>query len=304
LLQLNIRMTGCAFSRHVLAAVAASLIAAACGGSTATGPSSAAAGRRSFTVMTYNIQHGLDANGRYNLQGAVDVIGRLQPDIVGLQEVTRNHPSFNCDDQPSLIADGLQRSSGRSWSVVYEREWFTPDRSCLDKGVGSDVETEGLAFLAQSSLVTVQSVPLIKTRLGLAARTASAVTAPVIVTHLASGSTAGPDRAAQLGQLLPWAAGQGIPRILMGDLNAQPGASELQALTAEYRDAWNDALAAGVARGVMTGDSRVRGGRLDYVLYAGDLQVDSAEIVDTTALLGIRAEVSDHRPVVVRFSTR
>jgi len=46
--------------------------------------------------MTYNIQHGLDANGRYNLQGVVDVVSRLRPDIVGLQEVTRNHPSFNC----------------------------------------------------------------------------------------------------------------------------------------------------------------------------------------------------------------
>jgi endonuclease/exonuclease/phosphatase family metal-dependent hydrolase len=294
-------MMGCAVPRHVL--IVTSLITVACGGSTMSSPSSVAA-RHSFTVMTYNIQHGLSANGRYNLQGAIDVISRVQPDIVGLQEVTRNHPSFNCDDQPALIADGLQRATGRGWSVVYEREWFTPDRSCLDRGAGTDVETEGLALLAPTSLVNVQSVPLIKTRLGLSARTSSGVPVPVIVTHLASGSTAGADRAAQLTQLLPWAMGQGVPRILIGDLNAQPGASELQSVVAEYRDAWTDALAAGVARGVMTGDSRVSGGRLDYVVYAGDLQVDSAEIVDTTLLLGIRSEVSDHRPVVVRFSTR
>jgi endonuclease/exonuclease/phosphatase family metal-dependent hydrolase len=187
--------------------------------------------------------------------------------------------------------------------VVYEREWFTPDRSCLDRGVGNDVETEGLVLLAPGSLVNVQSVPLFNTRLGLAART-SGVPAPVIVTHLASGSAAGPDRSAQLAQLLPWATGQGTPRILIGDFNAQPGASELQPIATEYRDAWNDAVTAGLARGVVTGDSRVRGGRLDYVLYAGEVQVDSAEIVDTTQLLGIKTEVSDHRPVVVRFSTR
>lgn len=293
---------GCSFRRRLPALLAVSLIMSACGGSSATSPSSLAA-RRAFTVMTYNIQHGLDANGRYNLQGAVDVISRVQPDIVGLQEVTRNHPSFNCEDQPSLIADGLQRATGHTWSVVYEREWFTPDRSCLDRGVGTDVETEGLALLAPSALVNVQSVPLFNTRLGLASRTAG-VPAPVIVSHLASGSTASTDRAAQLAQLLPWARGQGTPRILIGDFNAQPGASELQPVAAEYRDAWNDAVAAGLARGVVTGDSRVRGGRLDYVLYVGDLQVDSAEIVDTTQLLGIRTEVSDHRPVVVRFSAR
>jgi endonuclease/exonuclease/phosphatase family metal-dependent hydrolase len=254
--------------------------------------------------MTYNIQHGLDANGRYNLQGVVDVIGRLQPDIVGLQEITRNHPSFNCDDQPKLIAEGVSRATGRAWSVLYEREWFTPDRTCLDRGVGSDVETEGLAFLAPNALVSTQSLPLFNTRLAMTARTAETVLVPVIVTHLASGSSGVSDRTAQLAQLLPWATGLGTPRVLIGDFNSQPGASELQAVLSDYRDAWNDAVSAGSARGVMTGDTRVRGGRIDYVFYApgNNVQVDSAEIVDTTMLLGIKAEVSDHRPLVVRFS--
>jgi len=62
--------------------------------------------------------------------------------------------------------------------VVYEREWFTPDRSCLDRGVGTDVETEGLALLAPGSLTSVQSLPLFNTRLGLAARTAAGVSLP------------------------------------------------------------------------------------------------------------------------------
>ena len=67
--------------------------------------------------MTYNIQHGLDAAGRYRLQGAIDVISRLQPDLVGLQEVTRNHPAYNCDDQPERLRNGLQQATGRPWTV-------------------------------------------------------------------------------------------------------------------------------------------------------------------------------------------
>ena len=67
----------------------------------------------------------------------------------------------------------------------------------------------------------------------------------------------------------------------------------------ENRDAWLDAVAAGVARGVVTRDTRVRGGRIGYVFYASgsDVQVESAEIVDTTLLLGVRTD-ADHRPVL------
>lgn len=54
--------------------------------------------------MTFNIQHGIDGTSRYNLQRAIDTIARVQPGIVGLREVTRNHPSYACDDQPARIA--------------------------------------------------------------------------------------------------------------------------------------------------------------------------------------------------------
>jgi endonuclease/exonuclease/phosphatase family metal-dependent hydrolase len=295
---------GCRSPRYVVVLLWLAAVAlASCGGGSLSGPSSATS--RTFTVMTFNIQHGLDSAGRYRLQGAIDVIARLQPDLVGLQEVTRNHPFYNCEDQPERLRSGVQQATGRSWSVVYEREWFTPDRTCLDRGVGNDVETEGLAILAPESLIGTQSLPLANTRLGLVART-GIVPVPVVVTQLASGAAGIGDRAAQVSQLLPWAAALGTPRILMGDMNAQPVTGELTSLAGEYRDAWADAMAAGLARGVITGDTRVRGGRIDYVFYAGGpaVELESAEIVDTTALLGVTSEVSDHRPVLVRFRLR
>src|SRR5205823_1180805 len=133
----------------------------------------------------------------------IETIARLQPDLVGVQELTRNHPAYNCDDQPALIAAGLQQATGRPWRSTYVREWLTPDHSCLDRGAGSDVETEGLGMFSVDSLGATQDLPLFNSRLGLAARTPGGI--PVIVTQLASGTAATGDRLAQLGQLLPWA---------------------------------------------------------------------------------------------------
>jgi len=265
-------------------------LAASCGGST-TAPSSAR--NRAFTVMTFNVQHGLDFSGKYDLQRAVDAIASMSPDLVALQEVTRNHPSYGCDDQARLIAQRLEQTTSRSWRYIYQQQWFTPDRSCVDTGRGDGPETEGLAFLAPQSLGGETSLALWNGAIGYAANTA-AVPTMVIGTHLASGLTLVDDRTRQLAQLLPWARSLGVPRILVGDFNARPDTPELQPVFAEYRDAWADAVAAGLAHGVMSGDTRIRGGRIDYVLYVGDtLRVLDAQIVDTTA--------SDHRPVVIRF---
>lgn len=266
----------------------------ACGGSP-VGPSAADRGSSSFTVMTFNIQHGLDFNGRYNLQGDIDTIARVQPDLVALQEVTRNHPSYRCEDQPRVIAQGLEQATGRSWRTWYQQAEFTADRTCQTNGTGDGPETEGVAFFAPASIEQVGSQPIINTAVAMAAR--SGVTPPIVTTHLASGAAQLANRTTQVSQLLSWAPGVGVPRILVGDFNARPDAPEIQPVLTQYRDAWVDALGAGTAAGVMSGDTRVRGGRIDYVLYTGDgLSVLSAETVDTLA--------SDHRPLVVRFGRK
>src|SRR5437867_12533394 len=80
---------------------------------------------RTFRVVTYNIHKGADRQGHYNLDWTIEAIRRLNPDIVGVQEAMRNHPDFNCDDQPALIAEGLRRRTGRPWTQVYEKAWIT-----------------------------------------------------------------------------------------------------------------------------------------------------------------------------------
>ena len=252
-------------------------------------------------VMTFNIQHGIDGTSRYNLQRAIDTIARVQPDIVGLQEVTRNHPSYACDDQPARIASGLRASTGQTWDVVYEQEWFTPDVSCQRAGKGTGPETEGLSFLTRRSMSGATMVPLADSRIGLQVAVQDVYMLPVAVTHLSSGAAKASARTQQIDRLMSWARGFGQPLILMGDFNTDPQAPELQSILAGFRDAWSDAVAAG--RTVGAGMTQ-RSTRVDYIFYApgSSMTLESAEFVDTAALIGVVA--SDHQPLVATFTVR
>lgn len=251
--------------------------------------------------MTFNIQHGIDGRERYNIQSAIDTIARVQPDIVGLQEVTRNHPYYACDDQPVRIADGVRAATGQNWDVTYQQEWFTPDVSCQASGRGDGKETEGLAFLTRRGLGGVATTTLPDTRIGLQTTVRDAYGLPVVVTHLASGGSAGALRRQQLDKLLAWTASFGAPIIMMGDFNAGPDNAEMQPVFAGFHDAWSDALQLGHA----TGNANSHGSnRIDYVFFVPGptLSLISAEVVNTAALIGIAA--SDHEPVVATFTVR
>lgn len=256
-----------------------------------------------FRVATFNIHKGANRQGRYDLEGTIEAIQRLDADLVGVQEVMRNHPDFNCDDQPALIARGLRRRTGRPWTHAHAKAWITENRQCLARGRGSDVATEGLAFFAAGPIVASSFVRLSEGRVGLAVRVAAMPHVPVIMTHLAANRENQQGRIREIAVLLPWAARHG-PGLLIGDLNAQPEAHELGPVMARYRDAWADAAARGRAGGVASGSTRPgrRVSRIDYVLYEPnvDLALESAEVIDVSALPRF-GEVSDHQPVVATF---
>jgi endonuclease/exonuclease/phosphatase family metal-dependent hydrolase len=288
-----------------LIVVFTTMLAPGCGGGSAAGPSAVNAATASrapiaLRVMTFNIHHGIDASGRYNLQRAIDAIARAQPDIVGLQEVTRNHPAYACDDQPARIASGLKSSTGQTWAVTYQQEWFTPDVSCQASGRGTGPETEGLVLLTRRIMSPPAFMPLTDSRIGLQVTLSDAYSLPIVVTHLTSGGAETTTRAQQIDRLVGWARGFGEPRIVMGDLNVGPQGPELQPLLSGYRDAWTDAVRIGRANGAGTSKGALR---VDYIFYApgAAMTLDSAEVVDT-AVAGVQA--SDHQPVLATFTVR
>lgn len=279
------------------------LAAVACGSSPSTptaGPTGAttAASSGQLRVATFNIQHGLNNDGAYDLQWAIRTIAALNPDIVGVQELTRNHPAYKCQDQPAEIARGLTQATGRTWGYLYKAEWTTQVDDCK----GDTRETEGNGLFAPQPISETGSVAMWNGRNGLETTLGSARGLPVITTHLQSGLLPenSSDRLRQLSTLLPWTAQQATPRILVCDCNANPQSPEYAQLHAMYHDAWADAVAAGTAKGRMDGITH-KSSRIDYVFFdpGNGLELASMENVETPALIGL--EASDHRPQVAVF---
>lgn len=278
-----------------------------CGSSSPSTPTSPAQNvTLEFRVMTFNIQHGINGASKYDLRWTIDTIARLSPDLVGVQELTRNHATYNCEDQPAKVAEGLTNATGRRWDVVYQQEWFTNTRTCVDSGRGDGVETEGLAFFAPEPLGGTMWTQAWNGRIGLLTRLRRGREIPVIVTHLAHGTQGLSDRMRQLDSLLPWtstAAGSG-PRIFIGDFNFNPESAEYQRLRAEYRDAWEDAASTGRARGRMDGITH-KSSRIDYIFYrpSDAIELLWVETVDTRPFFG-GVDASDHNPVVAAFAVK
>jgi endonuclease/exonuclease/phosphatase family metal-dependent hydrolase len=268
-------------------------------------PATVAASSGAFRVATFNIHKGADEQSRYNLQRTIEAIAALDANVVGLQEVMRNHPWLNCDDQPALIAEGLRRLTGRRWSHLYARSWILDDKDCETHGRGDGVATEGVAILTPDRILATEQTRLPESRAALMVRVASMPDVPVIVTHLAASRRNLAHRIQQIEAILPWADGFG-PGVLLGDFNARAESPEIEPLMSRYKDGWVDAWQRGLIRGPANGGTRPFGtSRIDFVLYAPEapLTVAAAEVVDTTTLPGL-GEVSDHRPVAVTFRPR
>jgi endonuclease/exonuclease/phosphatase family metal-dependent hydrolase len=109
----------------------------------------------------------------------------------------------------------------------------------------------------------------------------------------------------QLAALVPWSMAQGgnAPKILIGDFNSSPGSSEYEQITAQFRDAWTDGMAGGLARGRMDGITH-KSSRIDYVFYvpANVLELKAIENISSAALIG--SEASDHNPLVATFAVK
>ncbi|MGQ9583790.1 MAG: endonuclease/exonuclease/phosphatase family protein [Anaerolineae bacterium] len=226
-------------------------------------------------VMTYNVHRGFNADGALDLEGIARTIEAARPSVLSLNEVSRGR-----------VMDGgvdLLLWLGRRLGMRYE---FGPN-------VGG---VYGNALLSRYPIVGVRNYPFQtfhSERRGCLATAVQVGERQVLflATHLDHEEGAAPERAEQIREVLAlW--GKRQPAILLGDLNAEPGAPELSFL---QPSGWQDAAAALTEKPAATFPAAMPVRRIDYIFLTADLEPLEVQVPTSLA--------SDHRPVVavVRF---
>jgi endonuclease/exonuclease/phosphatase family metal-dependent hydrolase len=260
-------------------------------------------------VMTYNIKHGQtnapctqqaampgqppapDCN--LDLQAAVAVIREHDPDLIGLQEVDRFWARSGYQDEPAVLSAALGMEH-----LCYAANLDHPADNHADRP-----HQYGTLVLSRFPIRTCSNTPLPRTGeneqrgFTLAVIDVRGVTLRFYNTHL---HTTEADRLLQTEAIAQaiGAASAGA-KVVVGDLNARPTATELEPLFARFTDSWAKAGVAGVENpngltspATLGGDPR---NRIDYVLVSSPVEVRAATVpIDAKTRLA-----ADHYPVVV-----
>jgi endonuclease/exonuclease/phosphatase family metal-dependent hydrolase len=229
------------------------------------------AASKPLRVMTYNIHQGLDARFGMDLEAIVDVIKAENPDVVVLNEVNRARVTNGFVDTLLLISHRLH----------------------MPYVFGANVQDGqyGNALLSHYPILAWDNTPYESNTTEVRGMLRAVVRVgdePItfFATHL--DHLEGPDhvRMEQVTEALHlWG---GAPRaVLLGDLNAEGNAPELQGI---YHAGFLDVLAATGQDGAFTYWDPVPTRQLDFIFLTPDLSLASAWVVPSRA--------SDHLPVV------
>ena len=176
-------------------------------------------------VMTYNIRHGLGADGRVDIGRIADVIASYEPHVVGLQEVDVNKPRSGLVNQADELAQRLGMTASFHACIVDEDERYgiaTLSRLPI-------VETRHVELPVQPKLRRSEPRCALVTRLAWPDETA---TLDVVNTHL---STLFRERGPQTEQL---ACSLGDSHtIIFGDFNCTPWSPAYKTLCCGFHSA-------------------------------------------------------------------
>lgn len=182
---------------------------------------------RTLRVMSYNIHHGCDANGQLQLKEIASLINEDSADIIGLIEVDSVCRRSDKTNQPALLGKMTSRH------VAFVRHFP------FDGGA------YGLALLSKFPITGVKNVriPVMTDENGDTTRALlfAQLTLPdqqqitVAVAHLDYRSKV--SRIRQTNFLMDLIKSRSEPVLLLGDLNATPGAASIQELKTTFVDA-------------------------------------------------------------------
>ncbi|MCH2183498.1 MAG: DUF3472 domain-containing protein [Mariniblastus sp.] len=235
---------------------------------------------RSIRVLAYNIKHGRGNDGQVDLQRSAQVIRRLNPDIVALQEIDSGVTRSGKIDEPAKLA----RMTGLSHHA------FGP---FFDYQGGQ----YGMAVLSRRPIKAQTNHRLPD---GAEPRTSLDVTVAgpqgqawfrLANVHFYRTEA---ERLAQARHLLAQLADRDLPTLIAGDFNSRPGSAVLDL----FAESWT-VPDKGEDRFTFSSERPSR--EIDFILYRPEdaFQVLDIDVIDEPV-------VSDHRPVTLdlRFSNQ
>lgn len=224
-------------------------------------------------VATYNVRFGFDLDGRFAAQEQARLLHRLAPDVVLLNEVDRGWLTTGGHDALEIIAEELglpylmfARAADEVWGNALLSRYPITERASESLPSGSDP-------MGRGQLVAVLNLADDR-RVG------------IVGTHLSHIDDQGDTRVPQARAVAATAAvlrERQVPTVVMGDLNAPPGSSELAAFDPLVRDM--------LPEGTLTYPSDEPTVHLDHVLASSELRRYEVFLPEVT--------LSDHRPVIV-----
>lgn len=225
-----------------------------------------------LTFMTYNMYSGRTPSGGYDLEGKIETARRVGPDILGLNEVHRGTAHSGGLSQADVIADALGMKYRFFARAIYH-----------------DGGEYGIALLSRIPFLKARVVPIPDADVpGLEPRVCIDAVADtptgklrVIISHYGLSREEEKNAVDTTLKL----AGDDMPAVFMGDLNATPDSEELAPLFKRFADTAADEQ----AEKMLTFPSDTPNRRIDYIFADRGIRTIRTGVIDSKA--------SDHRPV-------
>jgi endonuclease/exonuclease/phosphatase family metal-dependent hydrolase len=243
-------------------------------------------------LLDWNIHHGVGTDGDYDLSRFVDWIVKAGANVVSLNEVEK-YTGWGNEDQPARFASMLKSRTGKTWYYNFAQRY-------------GGTNGQGNLLLSTFPLESSTDYELSYDRsVAHIAIVVNGIRLNIFSTHLDADYAS--RRTTQMKQLIAWAGSNfGEQRIMAGDFNAWPGATEIDVMEADYDDMWAVAQAhdLDVAYSGNTAGN-TRNSRIDYIWRserASRVFLQQMRVFDTRNSSGVMP--SDHRPIMATFEVR
>jgi endonuclease/exonuclease/phosphatase family metal-dependent hydrolase len=257
-------------------------------------PPQAPGGGARLRVLQWNLHHGTDSHGKYDIVRIASWMAKMNPDVIMLNEVEKN-TGWGNENQPARYEAMMEQLTGRKWYGLFSQEFGNWSANGKGHLILSTYPFESTAREA----ISYERV------IGAAGINVNGRTINLIITHLDPESHS--RRLKQAQEVTSWAATLAESRILTGDMNAWPDQSSIGEFNRSYKDSWAEAVAKGKATQFagLDPDGATKNGRIDFIFYskgASHLTVLDSRVYDTREKG--KPMASDHRPVVTTFQVR